>query len=263
MPSHDAYARLTPYELAFPDLATARERFAAIEAEVEERGEAAAADPEALTLLAAAGETLREVRAPDEDPARIRQHGHLLWHGFRMWRAGEPVVLLGVHGARYVLDPGTDDPWDGSLPAPAGYLQLPQHLVWIRDTEGGTPESLDGFFWASAPGGRLFLLLATGLREGRPGLAVVPLDGLPLDDAPSWASLRLRDGGDDFASSLPGAELEGLYELRSGGEAVKLAARALRHVGRVEGRRREPGDPAEAGEGPRPSRLPHRIVNLD
>lgn len=262
MAIHDAYLRRTPYELAFPDLEDARARFTAFEAEAREREADVEDDPAAFVMLASVGQALRALRGPDEKADLIRQHGRLLWHAYRLWKAGEEPALLTLHALRYLLDPGTAFSWDGALPAPAGYAQLPQHLVWIRGGDEDRPESMDGFFWAGTGDGRLFLLVALGMRSDRPGLTVVPIEGLPLADAPTWTDGTMRPGGGDFASDMPGADLEGLYEVRSAGEAVKLAARALRHLGTVEGERREAGPEPAEGEAP-PSRLRHRIVDLE
>ena len=65
------------------------------------------------------------------------------------------------------------------------------------------------------------------MRGERPGLSVVALSDLPLSEACDWSGLPAREEGGDFSSSIPGSELEGLYELCSAGEALKLAARVL------------------------------------
>jgi hypothetical protein len=105
-----------------------------------------------------------------------------------------------------------------------------------------------------------------GIRKDRPGLSVVPLPTLPLATAGVWASLQVRPKGKDFQSSLPGAELEHLYALEAGGEAVKLAMRVFWYLdaypGSVEG-----GEGGEAAvdasvEGPRPSALECRRIVL-
>ncbi|MGW8268791.1 MAG: hypothetical protein ACWGSQ_20665, partial [Longimicrobiales bacterium] len=163
------------------------------------------------------------------------------------------------------------------------------HLVWAPSATEEQPESLDGIFWAAPDGENVTLLIVMGIRRDRPGLAVVPLPTLPLGAAAHWASMTARPEGEDFSSSLPGAELEGLYAIQAGGEAVKLAMRVFWYLdvfpGRVaagvvheeapqpaegeggsqgEIRAREPGvgtDPGVAS-GPRPSRLPYRRVIL-
>jgi hypothetical protein len=122
-----------------------------------------------------------------------------------------------------------------------------------------------------------------GMRKDRPGLAVVPLPSLPMSAAVPWASMMVRPEGEDFASSLPGAALEGLYSIEAGGEALKLAMRIfwyldvfpLRSVEcAAEESPEPPGAEEVAGEGmppappvtdamargPRPSALPYRRI---
>lgn len=259
MAIHDAFARLTPYELSFPDLAFARAHFDAIREEAEARG-TDLGDPTAFVLLAAAGQALQEIRGTDDDPALIRQYGALLYHAFHFHAAGEPLVLVRAAALRPLLDGhGGREGWVPALDPPAGYAQLPQHLVWVRALEGDPPESLDGFFWTRASEGRFGLLLALGMRGERPGVSVVPLDDLPVEDADGWTRMQMREGGEDFASSLPGSELEGLYELQSAGEALKLAARVLAALDGAGMSTRVPPDPD--AHGARPSALSYRILD--
>ena len=260
MAVHDAFARLTPYELSFPDLGFARTHFGAIRAEAEARG-VDLRDPTAFVMLAATGQALREIRGPDDDPALIRQYGFLLYHAYHFCEAGEPLYLVAAPAARRMLDGDGESPgWRPDLEPAAAYVQLPQHLVWVRAMEGVAPESLDGFFWVRMSDERFGLLFALGMRGDRPGLSVVPVPDLPIDEAGDWARMDMREDGGDFTSTLPGAEIEGLYELRSTGEALKLAARVMLGIERV-----GLGEPmrasAEAGEGPRPTRLAYRTVN--
>lgn len=275
MAIHDAYARRTPYELLLPDEAFAEERFRAIGQEAEERG-TDPRDPERFVMLMAVGETLRELRGPDEDPARIRQHGALLFHAYHFREAGEPLWLLSTTAARYAVEAaGTGDAGDltGSGPPAAGYLQLPQHLFWVRKNEAvdgkdgaseagdGSPESLDGLFWTRS-GDHLVVLAASGLRKDRPGFSVLSLPPAPLADAESWMGESMRGAGDDFDSTIPGSELETLYEIRTPGEVLKLLARAfwLTSFGAV-----VPVEPAKAAgdaAGPIPSELPYRRIEL-
>ena len=259
MPVHDAFARITPYELSFPDLELARTHFAAISREADER-RTDVRDPEAFVMLAASGQALREIRGPEDDPALIRQYGILLYHAFHFCRQGEPLYLVLGPALRQVLgrDPDTEG-WIPALDPPAGYAQLPQHLVWVRAAEEAPPESLDGFFWTRSGADRFALLLALGMRSDRPGLSVVPLADLPLSEAGEWACLAMREERADFSSSLPGSELERLYELRSTGEALKLAARVLWRLER--GASPATPTPVERSTaGPRASTLPYRRV---
>ncbi len=265
MSAHDAFARLTPYELSFPDLDFARRHFAAIRREAEARG-VDLADPSAFVMLAATGQALREIRGPNDDPALIHQYGFLLYHSFHFCAAREPLFLLLTGALRELLDrePEETERWVPALDPPAGYAQLPQHLVWVRAAAGTPPESLDGFFWSREGPDRFGLLLALGIRADRPGLSVVPLSDLPLAEASEWNRMEMREDGRDFSSSLPGSDLEGLYELRSSGEALKLAARVLRRlenaVGIEPASSAAPEGGAASGDGPRPSTLHYRRV---
>jgi hypothetical protein len=260
MPGHDAFARITPYELSFPDLDFARRHFAAIRREGEARG-VDLGEPGAFIMLAASGQALREIRGPEDDPALIHQYGFLLYHSFHFCEAGEPLYLLQAPALRELIEKDPPGPeWTPAFPRDAAYVQLPQHLVWVRSAPGLPPESLDGFFWSRAPQDRFGLLLALGMRSDRPGLSVVPLVELPVAEASDWTRMEMREGGGDFTSSLPGADLEGLYELRSSGEALKLAARVLWRLELAEGIEAAP-PPRSAEAGPRPSALAfHRVA---
>jgi hypothetical protein len=140
------------------------------------------------------------------------------------------------------------------------YVQLPQHLVWMVGGESGAdhPESVDGFFLTVARG-RIAVLLAVGLRPDRPGFTVVDLPIRPAGELSGWLDQAMRRDGPDFSSSMPGAELEGLVEIRMAGEAYKLVARvlvALETGERVPG----PGVEEVPPGGPPPSDLPfHRL----
>jgi len=266
MPIHDRYARVTPYELLMPEESFADERFPFIRKEAEERGVGAALlSPEQFALLGEAGAVLLALRGEGEDPRLIQHHGSLLFHAFHFWQEGCPLFLLSAPVARYVVDSGpAEGMWSPSLPGPAGYVQLPQHLFWVPGSEDTPPESLDGFFWAAPDPGQVSLLVALGLRKDRPGLSVVPLPVLPLSAAGAWASLQVRPHGKDFESSLPGAELEHLYAMEAGAEAVKLAMRVFWYLDTYPGsvERGEKGGAGVAAQGPLPSALDHRRIVL-
>jgi len=288
MPIHDAYARVTPFELLLPEETFPEERFPLIRAEAEARG-GSVDTPEYFLLLSETAMALREIRGEDDAPERVQQHGALLFHAFHFWEEGHPLLLLDTEVVRYVVGHGPQEgEWSPSLPGKAGYIQLPQHLVWALSAEGEAPESLDGIFWSAQDGESVTLLIVMGIRKDRPGLAVVPLPTLPLGAAVPWASMPVRPEGEDFSSSLPGAELEGLYAIEAGGEAVKLAMRIFWYLdvfpGRVvggvdgggssnrglpegldegEGPVESPGNKGgPAVQGPLPSRLPYRRVVL-
>lgn len=263
MPVHDRFARLTPFELFLPEEGYAQERFDLIRQEAQERG-GDLDDPEAFPLLAAAGAVLRDIRPEEEAPGSIGKYADFLFHAFHFWQEGCPLYLVETPVARFLVETGpSPGSWVPSLPERAGYIQLPQHLFWTTWGGEGTPESLDGFFWTRAKGNNLGLLVVLGMRRDRPGLAVVPLPLLPLEAAAAWASVQVREEGGDFRTALPGAELEGLYGVEVGAEAVKLALRIFWYLevfpAPVAEGRREVGE--EEG-GVRASRLPYRRVVL-
>src|SRR4051812_41900308 len=135
MAVHDAYARLTPYELTFPDLGFARAHFDAIRTEAEERG-TELRDPTAFVMLASTGQALREIRGTQDDPSLIRQYGLLLYHAYHFCAAGEPLYLVSAVVLRALVAEGPGEPgWIPALDPDAGYAQLPQHLVWVRGDE--------------------------------------------------------------------------------------------------------------------------------
>ena len=224
---HDAYARVTPYEVAVPGRAFAEERFELIREEAVQRG-ADIWDPGAFTMLAQAGDAVREIRGDDEDPVLFLQYGFILFHAFHFWSAGEHLYLLGAGAARQLVRAefvsGPAD-WAFRAPSRAGYLQLPHHLFWARPEADGPAEPLDGFFWVLTPAHRLHLMVASGMRADRPGFGVMPVPEIPGEEASRWAAGTVREQGDDFESTLPGGEE--LYSIEALGEVVKLAGRAF------------------------------------
>lgn len=260
MPVHDAYARVTPFELLLPDEEFVGKWFPLIREEAEARG-GDLTTPESFVLLSQVALALREVRGEEDAPELVQQHGALLFQAFHFWENGEPLYLLDTETARYLVDNGPEEDWEPGLPGNAGYIQLPHHLFWSAGEEDDVPESLDGIFWAAPDEERVTLLVVMGMRKDRPGLAVVPLPTLPLSAAAQWASMPVRSEGDDFQSSMPGAELEGLHSVASGGEVLKLAMRAFWYLGSFPDlvtAGQEGSQPS--AEGPEPSRLPHRRI---
>lgn len=134
----------------------------------------------------------------------------------------------------------------------------------------GPAEPVDGIFWARSAGETLSLLVALGVRGDRPGISVVSLPPVPLADARGWLTASVRDEGEDFRTTLPGGELDGLYSIVTLGEALKLTARALAYVHTVPeslgDEERSPPAGEVVGEagggGPIPSLLPFRRVRL-
>lgn len=230
MSFHDAWLRVTPVELSFPDREEADVLFRAIREEARVLG-VDDGDPAAFVLLAEAGRALRQMRGPGEEPGRIREHGALLYHLYHSWKAGDPAYLLDTAALRLLAESG---PWSADPPPrpprDGAYVQLPRHLVWVRAREeDDTPESVDGLFW-TVGGGRVTFLLVMGIRPDRPGFSVAPLEPMPLERTPEWLEATMRDAGRDFSATLPGAEMERLYELRTAGEVLKLGSRLFRYL---------------------------------
>jgi hypothetical protein len=281
MSLHDEYARRTPFEIAFPDRSVAERLSSEVAEEVEARG----ADDsllEAFITTAAAGERVRAMRGPDAPPDTAYPFAALLYHCVHFLRAGAPLYLVATEVTRQLVGPE----WQvrssaATVPAPpaaAGYLQLPQHLIWTEGgrseaPDGAPPDSLDGVFWTLTASRVLNVLPVSGLLPSRPGFAALPLPPAPLADASIWLEARVRPSGEDFASALPGGELDRLYSVRTTGEVLKLLARFFSlasaatggegHAVRLEARRpRE--EPAGGPPGAPPSSaLPYTRLSLD
>jgi hypothetical protein len=250
-------ARVTPYELVFGAPAFDETRFELLREQAETYGATRASE---LLLLPAAGELLHELipvaepdaagaagaRTPDAKPEGaeqtdtraagayreiVEQTGALLFHAFRFWLHGLAVYDFTGALLRPVLEPGhVVGEWRFRTPAPAGYVQLPHHLLWARVAEGAAPEPVDGFFW-SAPAAeenavqqRLDLLLVLGVRRGRPGVSLVDVTVEGTPELQHWADADARPGGGDFDNVLPGGELQGYHALTTPAEALKLAS---------------------------------------
>lgn len=232
----DPGARLTPYELVFGPEELDDRLFPPIADEAEARG-TALGDPERFLFLTSVGSLLRAIAG--EDPGEgegagegagdaMRQYGRLLYHAFHFWRQGGTLLVLDPGTARRLVDTPADvGDWTLTTPAGAGYFQLPRHLFWAAPAPGMRPEPADGFFWMHQADGAspatLQLLLVLGLRPDRPGMSVVPAEGV-LDDVAHWADVAGRDAGVDFESTMPGGELDRLYSLETAAELLKLAS---------------------------------------
>ena len=258
MSLHDAYARITPYELAFRDRSTAEELVAQIDEEAAGRG-ADPHDPHAFVTMGAVGAFIRGIEGPGAPSGAVHHLGALVYHGVHFTRAGCPLYLLTTAAVRHLVEGSPD----GS-PEPtttAGYLQLPQHLFWAESTRA-TPESVDGLFWTVTDAGVLHSMVVSGMRSDRPGLDVVPLPEAPLAEAETWLTAQVREDGHDFASTLPGSELDALYSFQAAGEVLKLLARFFAYV---EGTPAvlQRMDSTGSDEGPAPSTLHFGRVTLD
>lgn len=272
MSRRDAWARLTPYEVGIPGREFAETNFKAIRDEAEGR-DVDLSDPGAFLLLGEVGRVLREIQGGERGGEAIHRFGAFLFHAFHFHEANEPVLLLTTAATRHLVEGRSaerdteDRPWEswsGRLPAPAGYIQLPRHLVWSHPDPEGPAEDLDGIFWTRAAGDSLALLAALGIRSDRPGLSVIPLPPMPLADASAWTRLEAR--GTDFETTLPGGELDELYSVMTAGELLKLAARVFQYLDAVpeslgaEETSPRPDEVDEAPPGTRPSFLPFRRI---
>ena len=253
MAVHDGYARFTAYELLLPDPEFPNRRLAAIGDEARERG-VDAGNPAAFVMLASVQVALAELREEDAGPESAHEHAGILFFAYHFWRAGTEVVLVRRKTVRALLagETETESGWGDGLAGRAGYLQLPQHLVWMESPDQ-TPESVDGFFWCCDEGGVLHLALVAGIRRDRPGFVVATVPPQPLAAMPGWRSGPAREGGGDFTSALPGAELDGLVGIRTHAEAFKLAAVLLGRVAREALGPNPHRPPVAPGGGPRPS----------
>lgn len=269
MAVHDRYARLTAYELLLPDSEFPRRRFAAIGEEARERG-VDAGNPAAFVMLGSVQGALAELSEEDAGLESAHEHAGILFFAYHFWRVGTEVVLMQRKTVRTLLAGGTEGAgkpgWGDGLAGHAGYVQLPQHLVWMESPDQ-PPESVDGFFWCCDEGGVLHLALVAGIRRDRPGFVVATVPPQPLAAMPGWASGPAREGGGDFAATLPGAELDGLVGMRTHAEVFKLAAVLL---GRVAHEALEPdahrppsvpgSRPRSSDSDPRPTALPFVVL---
>jgi len=253
MSLHDDYARMTPFELAFPD----REHVQALSDALVERGVDVSA-PEVFVSAPSVVAFVRGLAGPDAPSAAMHHFGMLTFHAVHFLRAGCPLYLLDSSVARELVATAPGTPPD--LPGRAGYLQLPQHLFWADGPGSGAPESLDGAFWTASESGELHVLTVSGLRPDRPGFAALALPEAPLADAPLWMNAHVRDSEEDFASSLPGGDLDRLYAVETAGELLKLIARFFAYVAASpEALTRETPMQDEAVS-PKPSGLPYTLV---
>lgn len=259
MSLHDAYARTTPFELAFPDAGEVDRLIAELEEEARGRG-ADPGDPGSFVTMGSVGSFIQRLQGPEAPPEAIHQYAALVYQAAYFRDAGCPLWILGAHAARYLVEGapgGVPEP-----PASSGYLQLPQHLFWVSAPgEGAAPESIDGFFWTVSPGGLLHVLAAVGVRPDRPGFGTVPVPEAPIADAAAWLDFDARPGGDDFRSALPGAELDGLLAVETSGEILKLLARFFAYLHAVPGAAEQGEAPSGAADPP-PSELEFRRVAL-
>ena len=266
MPIHDAYARATPFERWLPTPDFVDRHFPAIRDEARERG-VDLVDPGAFAVLEAAASVLDELRMPEDSLETLPRHAAVLFHAFHHDAAGRPLLLVRESAVRAAVT-GAEAP--GSVPGdreglmPGGYVQLPQHLVWVRMDGEAPPQSLDGFFWTVPGDGSVHLMAVAALLERGSGFTTLMIPPAPFADRPLWTDQAMRSqGGPDFACELPGAELEGLLEVRTAGELLKLAARldagAASRAPLKSGPQGGPSPPERAV--PRPSSLAYLVLD--
>ena len=239
MPLHDTTLRTPPFLRIFPDDAARNATLDEIAREVEERG-MGDDDPGAFTLLTRTRQALAELREPEEADDGGHTHGVLLFHAYHLRQAGGHHLLASVPVCRWAVEgtgPDVDAPaasaTGGGLP-PAAYVQLPQHLFWVREAPEERPLSLDGFFW-TVRGEVVHVLGVVDFQPQGGGIRVLPLPGVLLAERDAWLTETMREEGADFRSEIPGSEMEGLYEVRTAGELLKLAARLDRFLSRFPG----------------------------
>lgn len=258
MSLHDEYARLTPFEIAFPGDSAFPELLANIRTEATERG----LDPsnfQEFMSLTNVGEALKDFASEDQPPGAVHRYGGLLFHGVSFATAGSHLFLLETGMTRHLIEHSASA--SPRPPASAGYLQLPQHLVWSGGASEQRPESLDGMFWAVSGSGSFHVMIITGLLPERPGFGAFTLPEVPVVDASQWLSVQVREVGSDFASTLEGGELDQLYSVETAGEILKLLARFFAYVSDT-GELVETSPAPADGRGPRASHLPYVRVQV-
>lgn len=261
MSLHDEYARMTPFEIAFPEEAALEE----LVEDVREEAAGRRVDPSSPGIFLTLGSVtdfVRRLQGPDASEGTMVQYGALVFHAVHFMRAGRPLYLAETAVTRRLVDAAP-----AAVPRPpstAGYLQLPQHLFWMHGSKEGAPESVDGLFWVASEAGALHVLPISGVLPERAGFRALPLPEAPLADAADWLEADMRSGAADYQSELPGHDLDRLYSVETAGEVLKLLARFFAYMectpAAVAAASVAPG-PGPGG-GPRPSELAYSRVRL-
>jgi hypothetical protein len=264
MAVHDAYARVTPYELAFPSLEWARRTLAEIRDDAAAKG-VTLDDPANVLALDATHRAIDTLRARDSDEGDLHSLALLLGHAVHFWGAGEKLVLLTAPKLRSIIETRLSGIAAVTRSThSSGYVQLPHRMVWLSSEEGEAPESVDGFFWSIGADARLSALLVIGMRSNRDGFGVVPLRPMELSHA---LETELRESASAEAASLPGAELDSLVTLGTAADAVRLVLGSLLAIASDRSTDRDgAGAPSADDERPdrptpAPSALPYRRVD--
>ena len=258
MSLHDKYARLTPFEIAFPEDSAFSELLVAIRTEAAERGLDLLNLQEFMSLTNV-GKALSDFASEDQRPGAAHRYGGLLFHSVSFVTTGSRLFLLETGTTRHLIE--GSETVNPRPPALAGYLQLPQHLFWSAGVGDQRPESLDGMFWTVSGSGSFHVMVITGLLPERPGFGAFTLPDVPVADVSQWLSVQVREAGSDFSSTMEGGELDQLYSVEAAGEILKLLARFFAYIsekGEVAEIRPAPAD----SHGPRPSGLPYVRVRF-
>lgn len=208
--------RPTPFDLVFSGLAA--ERFPALREALAKAG----ANPryrDAFLVTFPAMSLLRDLRPDDSDAgAGVDELAALVHHAFLAWTDGLTTWMVPEAAARRAV---TARQAPTTLPTAAGYIQLPERLVWASLGTDMPWEPLDGCFVHRAADGTLRVLGVFGLHESRNGFTVAEGVGLP-------GTLATRqDGAPLFAPSLEGGARAGLSAIVEAEELVELAGRVL------------------------------------
>lgn len=238
----DPETRLTPYTLVF-DAPTFHDDFFPRIAN-DERTYGRAHDPaqlialesgEALLQAVLPADALGPAAAPGRAPGGasafvVDRYSALLFAAYRFWGADRPEYRFDEAATRALLEhpPGIGE-WSLAQAPPAGYVVLPKNLVWSQVEDADAPEPVDGFFWVRTEGDepQLVVVLALGMREGRPGFSVLDV-AAPIPETGNFAAAS--DEGDDFANFLPGGELQHLFGVQTPAAALRLASLLLWHI---------------------------------
>ena len=208
--------RPTPFDLVFSGLAA--ERFPALRESLAKAG-ADPRDRDAFLVTFPAMSLLRELRPDDSDAgngvdelAALAHHAYLAWaDGLHTWVAPEAIARRAVTAPQAPT----------AAPANAGYIQVPERLVWASLGAEATWEPLDGCFVHAVAEGTVRVLGVFGLHAARNGFTVAESVGVP------GSVTTRRDGTPLFAPSLEGGALAGISAIVEAGELVELAGRLL------------------------------------
>jgi hypothetical protein len=209
-------SRSTPFDLVFAELAA--ERFPAIREALAGAGHDPR-DRDAFLLSLPAMTLLRDLRPDDSEAGEgVRELAALAHHAYLAWDAGLVTWCIDLDLARAALIPGAAS---ADAPPSAGYLQVPERLVWAALAPDAPAEPLDGCFVHSMSDGTLRVLGIFGMHPGRMGFSVAEAAGVP------GAAPARPDGGAPFSPVLAGGTAAGIHSLVGPEELVDLAGRLL------------------------------------